>query len=171
MKRSSRAKGLTVLELVIATTMLSMVLATISVVMRTSRAAWEAHEADFTRLEAAHATLRHIVRLARQAEAVTAISAANDQSGALTLRMPTGELLAWDHDGNTGTMYFGVNSATDLLSDGITTFNVRGYRADGVTATSQLDQIQCLLLTLTVTLPRDVQATRTLRSWVTIRAW
>ena len=61
------------LELVIATSMFAIMLTAVCVILRTGRQVWEAHEAEFTLVEAAQATLRHVVRRVRQAEQVTAI--------------------------------------------------------------------------------------------------
>jgi len=162
---------MSLLELVIATSLMTMVLATISVVMRTGRAAWEAHEGDFTRLEAAHATVRHIVRLARQAEDVLAVSPSTDSSGSLSIRMPTGEIYFWDHDANTSTVHFGQNVANNLLADNINQLSFAAYEADGVTPASAVDDIQCLRVTVTVLLPRETNAPRSVTSWVWVRAW
>ena len=162
---------MTLLELVIASSMMAVLLTAATVVLRTSRQAWEAHEGDYTRLEGLHATLRHMVRQVRQADAVTVISAAGDNSGALTLAMPDGSTVAWDHDGATTTVKCGVTTADQLLSTNITGLNIVGYKADGVTATTVPSEIQNLKVSVTVQLPRETNATRTYSSWAWIRSW
>ena len=162
---------MTLLELVIASSMMAVLLTAATVVLRTSRQAWEAHEGDYTRLEGLHATLRHMVRQVRQADAVTAISAAGDNSGALTLAMPDGSTVAWDHDGATSTVRCGVTTADQLLSTNITGLNIVGYKPDGVTATTVPSEIQNLKVSVTVQLPRETNATRTYSSWAWIRSW
>ena len=164
-------RGMTLLELVIASAMMATLLTAVTLVLRSGRQAWEAHEADYTRLEALHATLRHIVRQVRQADAVTAISAASDNSGALTLLMPDGSKFAWDHDATTSTMKCGVTTADQLLANNITGLTVVGYKPDGVTATTVPTEIQCLKISVTVQLPRETNATRTYSSWAWIRSW
>ena len=162
---------MTLLELVIASSMMAVLLTAATVVLRTSRQAWEAHEGDYTRLEGLHATLRHMVRQVRQADAVTAISAAGDNSGTLTLSMPDGSTVAWDHDGATSTVRCGVTTADQLLSTNITGLNIVGYKPDGVTATTVPSEIQNLKVSVTVQLPRETNATRTYSSWAWIRSW
>lgn len=169
--RACKRRGMTLLELVIASSMMAVLLTAVTLVLRTSRQAWEAHEGDYTRLEGLHATLRHIVRQVRQADAVTAISAAGDNSGALTLAMPDGSKVAWDHDGATNTVKCGVTTADQLLATSITGLNIVGYKADGVTATAVPSEIQNLKVSVTVQLPREVNATRTYSSWAWIRSW
>ena len=169
LKRKRRA--MTLLELVIATSMLAMVMTAISVVMRTSRQAWEAHEADYLRIEAAHATLRHIVRQVRQAEAVTEISAATDTSGRIGLLLPNGDTRVWDHDGGTNTVNCGITTADDMLAPNITGLTFVGFRADGATMTSDPTEIQCLRVDVSVQLPRETSGARTVSSWAWVRSW
>ncbi len=166
-----KRRGMTLLELIIASSMMAVLLTAATLVLRTSRQAWEAHEGDYTRLEGLHATLRHMVRQVRQADAVTAISAAGDNSGALTLAMPDGSTVAWDHDGATSTVRCGVTTADQLLSTNITGLNIVGYKPDGVTATTVPSEIQNLKASVTVQLPRETNATRTYSSWAWIRSW
>ncbi len=167
----SRRSGMTLLELVIASAMMATLLTAVTLVLRTGRQAWEAHEADYTRLEGLHATLRHMVRQVRQADAVTAVSAASDNSGALTLSMPDGSIVAWDHDGPTNTVKCGVTTADQLLASNITGLMIVGYKPDGVTATTVPSEIQSLKISATVQLPRETNATRTYSSWAWIRSW
>lgn len=162
---------MTLLELVIASAMMAMLLTAVTLVLRTGRQAWEAHEGDFIRLEGLHATLRHIVRQVRQADAVTAISLASDNSGALTLAMPDGSAVAWDHDAVTNTVKCGLTAADQLLASNITGLNIVGYKADGVTTTAVPSEIQSLRISVTVQLPRETNATRTYSSWAWIRSW
>ena len=96
---------------------------------------------------------------------------AGDNSGALTLAMPDGSKVAWDHDGATTTVKCGVTTADQLLSTNITGLNIVGYKADGVTATTVPSEIQNLKVSVTVQLPRETNATRTYSSWAWIRSW
>jgi hypothetical protein len=49
--------------------------------------------------------------------------------------------------------------------------NFVGYEADGVTATTAVDDIQVVKCTVTVTLPRGSGVTRTLSCRAWIRSW
>ena len=162
---------MTLLELVIASAMMAMLLTAVTLVLRTARQAWEAHEGDYTRLEGLHATLRHMVRQVRQADSVAAISAANDNSGALTLVMPDGSTIAWDHDALTNTVKYGVTTADQLLASNITGMTIVGYKPDGVTATVVPSEIQSLKISVSVLLPRETNAARTYSSWAWVRSW
>jgi type II secretory pathway component PulJ len=162
---------MTLLELVIASSMMALLLTAVTLLLRTSRQAWEAHAENYTRLEGLHATLRHIVRQVRQADAVTAVSTATDNSGGLTLAMPDGSSVAWDHDGTTNTVKSGITTADQLLANNITGLNIVGYKADGVTPTAVPAEIQSLRIAVTVQLPREQFATRTYSSWAWIRSW
>ena len=170
LRGTNRRQGLTLLELVIASSMLAMVMTTVALVLRTARQAWESHEADFTRLESLHATVRHIVRQVRQSSAITQISAANDNSGSLAVRLKDGSTIAWDHD--NGLVNCGVTTADQLLANNITSLRFVGYKADGITATTVPTEIHNVFIEATTTLPnRDVGATKTITSWVWLRTW
>lgn len=169
--KANNRRGMTLLELVIAAAMMALLLTAVTLVLRTGRQAWEAHEADYTRLEGLHATLRHMVRQVRQADAVTAISAASDNSGALSLAMPDGSTFVWDHDDTTNFVNCGVTTPDQLLSSNITGLNIVGYKADGVTATTVPVEIQNVRIAVTVQLPREQNGTRTYSSWAWIRSW
>lgn len=169
--KGCKRRGMTLLELVIASAMMAMLLTAVSLVLRTGRQAWEAHEADYTRLEGLHATLRHMVRQVRQSDSVAAISAANSNSGFLTLVMPDGSTVAWQHDSSSNSVKCGVTTADQLLSNNITGLNIVGYKPDGVTTTTVPSEIQSLKISVTVQLPRETNATRTYSSKAWIRSW
>ncbi len=162
--RKTSRRGITLLEMVIASSMLALVLTSISVVMRSGRGAWEAHEADFTRIQAAHATVRHLVRNVRQAKEVVAID-----SGSISLLMQDGDILVWDHDSGSDQVLFGVTSATNLLAPDITGLRFEGFEADGVTPTTV--DVQCLRIEVTFNLPVATNPQRTVSSWAWVRTW
>ncbi len=164
-------RGMSLLELVIATSMLALVMGAVSMILRTSRQAWEAHEGDYTRVEAAHATLRHLVREVRQADGVTAISAATDNSGQLGLLMPSGVTRLWDHDDATNTVNYSATSGNGLLAEEVTGLRFTGYKPDGVTVTASPSEVKFLKIDVSVALPREVDGTRVVSSYVWVRSW
>jgi prepilin-type N-terminal cleavage/methylation domain-containing protein len=163
--------GFSLLELVIASSMLALLMVAVGVVLRSGRQAWEAHEADYTRLEALHATVRHIVRSARQADVVMELSAPSDNSGRLGLRLIDGSTVVWDHDAVTNNVNYGVTTPSNLLANNITTLKFTGYKADGITTTTTTSDVQSLLIEASTTLPRESGGTKTMTSWVWMRAW
>ena len=170
---STRAaqRAFSLLELVISCAMLAVLMVAVGGVLRTSRQAWEAHEADYTRLEALHATVRHIVRKVRQADAVTEVSGAGDTSGRLGLQMVDGSVVVWDHDAVTSKVNYGVTTPTSLLAENITTLRLQAYKTDGVTATTLPHEVQSLLVEASVTLPREAGGTKTVSTWAWVRSW
>ena len=171
MRVKRKRHGLSLLELVIASSMLAVVMTTISVVMRTTRLGWEAHEADYLRIEAAHATLRHIVREIRHADAVTEISARTDTSGRLGLLLPNGDTRIWDHDAGTDIVSCGIGAPDNILAVDITGLTFVGFRADAATFANNADEVQCLRIDLDFQLPRETGGARTVSSWAWVRSW
>jgi type II secretory pathway component PulJ len=168
---TNRRRGFSLLELVISASMLAVLMIAIGGVLRTSRQAWEAHEGDYRRLEALHATVRHIVRSIRQADSVTEISAASDLSGRLGLLLADGSTVVWDHDSSTSKVNYGVTTPTNLLAENITTLKLTGYKADGTTATATASQVQNILIEASITLPRESGSTKAISSWAWVRSW
>jgi len=161
---------MSLLELVIATSMFAVMMTAVCMVLRTGRQVWEAHEAEFTLVEAAQATLRHVVRRVRQADQVTAISAAADDSGSLSLSLDDGTVVVWDHDANTNCVNFGIGAADSLLATDITALRFRGFRADGVTATTVPQEIRSLRIEVAVPLPAGA-GSGVFSSWAWLRSW
>lgn len=174
---------MSLLELMIATSMLAMVMGTISFVMRTSRQAWEAHEADYTRIESAHSVLRHIVRAVRQADEVTEI-----QANRLGVLMPSGATWIWDHQAaalnpDAGFVNCGLSTQNPLplLAPNIRSVTFVGMRADAdltdpvdpTQPTESAADVRCLQIDVTVQLPRvdNPDVVRTVSSWAWVRSW
>ena len=171
-RRINNRKGMTLLELIIASSMLAMLLTAVTVVLRTAHSAWQAEEGDFAKLQSLQATLRQIVRQVRQAGAVTAISAANNTSGSLTITLWDGSSLSWARDNATNNVYCDPNSPpTQLLATDITSLTFAGYMADGVTLAATPDQIHSLQIQAQVQLPRETNGARTITTWVWLRSW
>jgi len=162
---------MTLLEVMIATAMMSTIVATVAVLLRGSHAAWNAQDEDLTRLRSAHATVRHIVRHVRQATAVAAISNPSNTAGSLSITTASGDTYVWARNGNTDEVQFGIGTADQLLAEDITELTFTGYQADATTTTTEPSQIQSVRCTARVTLPHDVGGERTVSAWVWMRTW
>lgn len=162
-------RGFSLLELLVTTTLMTALVTTVVLLLRTSQVTWEAYESDASRMEVAHAVVRHLVRQLRQSEGITAISADTNYAGSLTALMPDGLTHTWSLSGSEVTLNNG--SGAQLLADGIATLNFVGYQADAVTATSVPGEIQSVKCTVGITLDRDTNNTRAVSSRVWLRGW
>ena len=111
-----RRGGLSLLEMIIATATMATVMAAVVVLVRSGYGAWDIYENDLQVSENGHATLRHIVRHLRQADSVTAISAATDTSGSLSILTEGAATYTWDHDNATDIVYFDNGTGQQLLT-------------------------------------------------------
>jgi hypothetical protein len=121
---------------------------------------------------AAIAGMQHMCRRIRQATQVTAISAAADTSGYLTLQMPDGTNALWDHNGGASQMLYGTVTASNLLAEGITQASFIGLTANGLLTTTDVTKIHAVLCTLRYNLNRpsgSVTEMITCVAW--LRAW
>ncbi|MDV6030810.1 MAG: hypothetical protein F9B45_12075 [Phycisphaera sp. RhM] len=169
-----RRRGVSMLELVIAGSMLAGVMTGLSLVMRTARQSWETIDSEYAVLQQMHATSRHFVRAAREAVGVESISA---DGNAITLKMPDDRTATWqwypNRSGQVGVVTFRdfSNPSESMLAQQIDDLSFTGFDADGVTATNDPDAIHVIQVSVTVTLPRSAVAQRTTHSKVWIRSW
>lgn len=164
-------RGLTLIEILVATALMMTVMTSVAVLLRGSYTAWQAHENDLERIEAAHATLRHLTRQIRQASEVTAITPSTNLAGSLSLLMPSEDTYVWAHSGGTEQILFGTGSATDLLAENVEELSFVGYEADATTATTTVADIQSIQCIVKVALPVNAGGTRTISCRAWIRSW
>lgn len=158
----------------VTTAMLAGITTACMVLVRVSYTAWQVHEQEQTARQAGIAVLRHIVRHTRQAIGVSAISIASDKSGTMSLTTASGSTLVWDHDAANKRVLYGVNTATQVLAEGIETLSFVGLRADGVTATTEVGLIQCISAKTSVVVDRqgttpDETVAASCQAW--LRSW
>lgn len=134
------------------------------VVLRSSYAAWTVHEADLDRAANAAAVLRHIVRRVRQADGVSAI----DAGGSLTVVDEDGVTHGWSHSGTDVSLSVNSGSSQPVAED-IQSLTFEGYLADGVTSTTDPDDVQSIRIVVTTQQPAG--GTRTISSYAWVRSW
>ena len=164
--------GFSLLEMIIAMTLLSLVMSAVSVVLRTGREAWDAHESDSVRLRTAHASVRHIVRSAREASEILNITTGVTSNARLTIRLTDGDTLTWQHDSRRKTISLtqtSVSSTPAIIAENVETLEFVPYRIDGGVFTSNLiDRAQEIEVRVGVLLPRETPVLRqaTARVWL-----
>lgn len=167
--------GYSLLELIVAMSLLSVLMTATSSVLRTSRQVWEAHEADLTRLRSAHAVVRHIVRETREAQEVTEVTARQPTGGRLSVRLPDGDELTWQHDATTSQVLFrqaSVSSQAQVVADQIDSLEFRPILIDGTEfQPDRPERIQELTVLAGVQLPRETLVSRRAVSSVWLRAF
>lgn len=166
---AQRRTGFSLLELLVATTLLVSMVTAVSVLLRVNYQQWLEYRGDSLRQESATGVLRHLVRQIRQAESVVAVSPSSDLSGSLSLQMPGGETVVWDHSG-THVLY-GVTTPTQLLGNHITGLTFAGLQGDGATPATDISEVQCVRITVAYTLPDRTPAARSLTTMAWVRAF
>ena len=162
-------KGMSLLELMVATAIMAAIVTSAAALMRTSQSVWNAYDGDIAKLEAAHAVLRHVVRELRQCWSVSAITAASNSNGSVSAVDGDGNTLVWTI--SSTNVNFGVGSASNMLATGISELRFTGYAGDNVTATTTVANIRSVQCTAVVVLSRDTNATKTIQCRAWLRAW
>jgi hypothetical protein len=162
--------GLSLLEMMAATAIMATVTASVVVVMRTGYAAWNAQESDIDVLENGYGVMRHFVRQMRQATAVTAITASGNTLGSLSFTTPAGATCTVARNASN-EIYYNNGTSNQLLATGITLMTFTGYKADGVTTTTNVADIQVVQCQVQVVLTRGAGVTRTLTTQAWVRSW
>src|SRR3954468_758203 len=166
----NRLRGLSLLEMMAATAIMSTVTAAVVVVMNTGFSVWKAQEADIDVLENGYGVLRHVARQLRQSTNVTAITAASNTTGSLSFTTASGAVCTWARNASSD-VYFNNGTSNQLLAKSIDSMTFTGYKADGVTATTNISDIQIVQCQVQITLPRGAGVTRTLTTRAWLRSW
>lgn len=153
-----------------ATAIMATITASVVVVMRSGYAIWNAQEADIDVLENGYGVLRHFFTQMRQATSITAISASNNTQGTLSFLTSSGVTRTWARD-SSSNIYFNNGTLNQLLAKNIISLTFTGYKADGITATTTVSDIQVVQCQVQITLPRGAGVTRTLTSKAWVRCW
>ncbi|MCA9125979.1 MAG: hypothetical protein KDB22_02800 [Planctomycetales bacterium] len=171
---ASSRRGVTLLEMVIAGSLLAVVVTSLSVVLRTARVAWEVSDDDYAAMHYAQSVARHFVRQAREARTVTSMPAGG---AGISLQLRDGSTLTWQHipagDGTRENVVFVTFSDSGQqipLAYNISNLSFTGYAADGVTATTNLADIRLIEIRVAA-LVSGGSKVQTEMAKVWVRAW
>ena len=157
----------------VAATLLAAVTASLHVVLRGVRQATTELNGETDVLRHADQALRFVTRRCREVDGVTAISGGAD--GRFTLDVGGGHTATYHFDAGAGNLLCTdtrVAGFTDLVvGEYVTGFTPTFYEADGATVTTDPAAAHMIDLALTVDLPRDTAAGRTVRGRVWLRRW
>lgn len=168
----ARCSGLSLLEMIVATTIMAMLMASVVVVVQSGYGVWNAYEQDIDVSENAYGVLRHVVRQLRQAEAITAISTPSDTTGNLSFStsFPSGSSVTKSWSLSGGQVMFNDGSSDNLLATSINELVFVGYDVDGNQTTNAPD-IRRVTCTVQVTLTQGGGTPLTVSTSAWIRAW
>jgi prepilin-type N-terminal cleavage/methylation domain-containing protein len=164
-------RGFSLLEMMAATTIMALVMGSVVVVVRSSYAVWNAYEQDIDIAENAYAVLRHFVREMRQAQGVTAITAASNSAGSLSFSTAGGAVHALSRNGGSSDITHNNGTTSNLLARSVDAMSFVGYKADGITPTTAVSDIQSVRCTVEVTLPRGGGTPRSMSTIAWVRSW
>lgn len=168
--KPSKRKGLTLLEVVIAGSMLAVVMTSLSLVLRTARTSWEANDNDYGSVHYAHTVALHFVREAREARSIVHFS-----SDDVAFELRDGSQMGWrfESDGKEGIVYVRSSRLGEEspLAFGIRNLSFSGFLPDGVTPATTLEDIALIEVQVAVEMGRKANSLQTVTSRVWIRSW
>lgn len=165
----SRRSAYTLLEIILASSMLTIMATAAAVILRGSQMAWLAHESDLAQVEEATAALRHVVRHVRQAQSVDFINPERQFDSRLTVVMPDGQKYTWLlYAPGVGFRFATGSSGLEMLGEHLSNVSFIGYERDTVTKTSKVADIRLIEVRVTIQRARGPE-TYSCRAW--LRSW
>ncbi len=152
-RRSHAARAMTLLETMLAMSLLTMIALLGAQGLRTTWQAWDMQDNRSTKYQFLEGTLAHITKHLRSARDIVAISAATDTSGSLTIALPDATVVTWDHDAALHRVRYGATPPGDLLANDIDTLKFEGFEIDGITPTVVPADIRMIRTTASFTVP------------------
>lgn len=149
--KPARTRAMTLLETMMAMSLLTVISVIGAQTVRTTWQAWDVQAGRSDTLQHLSGTLTHITRYLRSARTVVEVSGPTDDSGFLAITLPDDSVVKWDHDDNSHRIYYGIDPPTSLLALDIDTLNFEGYEIDGVTSTTTTTDIRMIRITSSVT--------------------
>ncbi|TWT66302.1 hypothetical protein Pla123a_46960 [Posidoniimonas polymericola] len=161
---------MSLIEVMAAAAITGALMASSVVLLRSSYAVWQAHDADHEQAENAHGVLRHIVRTLRQATAVTSITGPTDDAGELAVVLASGDTIAYTADAPGSVWYWTYPGPVGSpLTRDVDSLVFTGLEADGVTVASDPSLVQLVRVRARFGMPSGGDRTVTCSAW--IRSW
>ena len=151
---TERPRAMTLLETILAMTLMTVVSLLGAQAVRISWQAWEIQDERSDRFQYLGGVLAHITRHLRMARSVVDVSDAADTSGSLAITLPDDSVVKWDHKDDTRRVFYGVaDPPTDLLAKRIDELTFECFELDGVTPTTVPADVRMIRTTASITLP------------------
>lgn len=162
--------GMSLMEVMAAATISATLMASTVVLLRSSYALWQAHDADHEQAENAHAVLRHLVRTLRQATDVVSITGPTDDAGAIALLLASGDQIDYTADAPGAVWRWTYpGPVASALAPNVDSLRFTGYEADGETEAATPAEVQLVKASVTITMPAGGTRTVSCKAW--IRSW
>ncbi len=159
---------MTLLETILAMTLMSVISLLGAQAVRITWQAWEIQDKRSDKFQYLGGVLAHITRHLRMARNIVEVSAATDTLGYLAITLPDDSVVKWDHPVGQKVYYGTADPPTELLAKHIKELTFECFELDGVTPTTVPADIRMIRTTASITI--TVQATSfSLSSTVWIR--
>ena len=160
--------GISLVETLMAFSLGAMLLTPVVGLLHTTREVWELCDSDRARLNALHATLRHVSRKLTSAQQIIALEARPRMPANLQFQNNGGQLTSWQHNPKNLTVSYSEDKESGLLADNIDSMVFTGLTIDGK-PTKNVRLMRSIQCTVSVRLSRNNQEIKTASCWVTLR--
>lgn len=169
-QRAIRRRAMTLIEMVMAMGLLSIVFAVLMPQFRILQRSWGLKEASAESLQNGRVLLDHMQTHLAAAAAITDISDASESMGFIEYWDADGVLMRYE-TGADNWVFFGPAGSVSALAGPVSTFQISGYAADDLGTAISDPSAMCLLrIESTFPDPRGVGRDRELAAFVFLRA-
>jgi type II secretory pathway pseudopilin PulG len=144
---------MTLLETLLALSLMSVISVLAAQVVRTSWQAWDIQDHRSDTLQHLSGALAHVTRQLRTCRNVVEVSDPSNASGYLAIMLPDDSVVKWAHDNANQVVRYGGDPPTELLATGIDSLKFECFEIDGVTPTTVPADIRMIRTTASVTIP------------------
>jgi hypothetical protein len=166
-KRRPRS-GISLVETLMAFSLGAMLLTPVVGLLHTTREVWELCDSDRARLNALHATLRHVSRKLTSAQQIVALEARPRMPAHLQFQDYSGQITGWKHNSKEQSVSYSLGRESGLLADNIDSMVFSGLTIDGK-PTRNVRLMRSIQCTVSVRLSSNNQEIKSASCWVTLR--
>lgn len=152
-RRAHQYRAMTLLEAVLAMTILTTISLLGAEALRTTWQSWDIQDKRSEQLQHLEGALSHITRHLRTARNIVAIPSPTDESAKWKVTLPDSTIAEWNHRDADKKIDYKVNAVNYLLATNIDKLKFECYETDGITLTTNLPDIRMIRITATVIIP------------------
>lgn len=152
-RRSHRYRAMTLLEAMLAMTILTTISLLGAEALRTTWQSWDIQDRRSEQLQHLEGALSHITRHLRAARNIVEVPSPMDESAKWKVTLSDSTIAEWNHRDAGKKIDYKIDAVNYLLAANIDKLKMECYEIDGTTLTTNLSNIRMIRITATVIIP------------------